>query len=220
MNNLEPKELQQMAFAAELARQVVHDCSNLLYNLLLQLEITEKVVRQDASQWSGLKNEAKLLATRLQEWHQYGLGVAREKRKIDLNGLLRETITELFTEDKFVQPTSPDPMWLTSFASEVKCLCCFLMQTALQNGGAADSLRSIETEQKGETVVMRICGIQTVDSALRGLDGAPGADSEAERPSLLVAACKSIAIRLDAKIYLQKDDRGIAISVEFPVDLS
>ena len=39
MNSPEQMELENMALAAELARQLCHDFSNFIYNLFLQIEI-------------------------------------------------------------------------------------------------------------------------------------------------------------------------------------
>jgi hypothetical protein len=112
-------------------------------------------------------------------------------------------------------------LWLVSFPNEVKCLCCFLLQTAAGSGSAADSALSIQTGKKAETAVLRIGGVQNVGNALGGPDGSPSDNSETGRSTLLLDACKSIAVRLDARIHVENEpNRPAALVVEFPLELS
>ena len=219
MKNQLQIELEKMALSAELARQVAHDSGNFLYNLLLQLEIDERIGAKDPSVWANIRDEAKHLARRLQDWHHHGVEFPREKQRFELNILIRETLTELLPDRKIELQGSATPISLTSFPRDVKSLCCFLTLIASRIGSGSNSALSIHTEEKTETIVFRIRGMQAAHSALSGFEGVDWDDSKPS--SLLVDSCKSIAIRLDAKIRVEKDtDGSVALTVEFPVNLS
>jgi hypothetical protein len=223
MNDPQKEELEQMALSAELARQVVHDCSNFLYNVLLQAELLAKRPQDDRPDWSGLKHEAKRLANRIQEWHHYGTALNSEKHEIELNSVVRDVVTELMPEGCFALGPTQAPLHLTTLPGETKRLVCFLLQAVLvpsEFDNSIDSPPLIETEKKAETILLRISGIPHAGDALRGLPGRDCDSPEIGRPTLVIDACKSIAIRLDAKIYLENEaGRPVALLVEFPLDL-
>ena len=224
MKNPQQEELEQMALSAELARQVVHDCSNFLYNVLLQAELMQKLAHENRPDWSGLKREAKHMANRIQEWHRYGSALNSDKSEIDLNSIVRDVVTELMPEGSFAQDLAPAPLHLRSLPAVVKRLVCFLLQAVLvpsEFDSPIDSPPLIHTEKKAETILLRISGIQHARDALHGLPGGENDSPETGHPTLVIDACKSIAVRLDARVHLEAEaGRPVALLVEFPLDLS
>src|SRR4051794_22349901 len=91
MENREHTEMENMALAAELARQLCHDFNNFLYNLFLLFEISKaSPASVKPSDWDSVKNHGDKLVRLLRDWDQFHRRFSFEECDIDLNELLRK----------------------------------------------------------------------------------------------------------------------------------
>src|SRR5260370_373825 len=87
----EQVDVQNLALAAELARQLCHDFSNFIYNLFLQIEIQEtSAAAAGPGAWEGIKRESKRMARLLQEWDHFQSRFSFDETTIDLHQLIRQ----------------------------------------------------------------------------------------------------------------------------------
>src|SRR5260370_1547607 len=100
-------ELENLALAAELARQVCHDFSNFIHNLFLQIAIGEtSAAAAGPGDWEGIKCESKRMARLLQEWDHFQSRFSFDETTIDLHQLIRQVAAEMSSRERAI-PRSP-----------------------------------------------------------------------------------------------------------------
>jgi hypothetical protein len=211
LNAREQAELENAALANELSRQVAHDFSNFVYNLLLQIEIAENSSQPLRLEWDQLKRDGKHMADLLRQWeHFHSRLLAEEPTEIDLHELIRQVAGDILSEGLRVQlapPISAKPLKIKSCRIEVKHLLRLLLEDAFHEAEQTVPSVSIQTEVGDGKAVLRI------EMPVRGTK------TQAEDyPSLVAATCRSLALRLDATIHRDARDHGACfVVVEFPM---
>lgn len=214
MEHREEANLENMALAAELARQLCHEFSNFLYNLLLQIEIGE-TSQADASHknWASIKGDAKKITRLMQEWDGFHDRFAFSENEVDLHAVIRRMASQASVQDHtlHLSPTISGTV-LPIVNSEIDCrhlLRLLVEDVAKECRGAAEEVPavSLDTERTKTNVTVRITACM--------LDRAPKQLTEEE--TLLAAACRALAVRVGANIHRERnDDSRLLVLVEFP----
>ena len=124
------------ALSVELSRQLAHDFSNFLFNVLLQIEIWENSPHALAAECQHLKREGKKIASLLQQWQQLNdkLIPAAIPPGIDLHHLLRQAAANVAADDPVVDlapDVMADALMIQEGAAEIKHLVRLLLEDAL-----------------------------------------------------------------------------------------
>jgi hypothetical protein len=197
-------ELENMALAGELARQLVHDFGNFLNALRLQLEVCTRFPDKPTN-WTRTKADVEELGHLIQEWWRFS------PQTLDANGtelvaLLREVAESVQNRERALNVqivASSDSAWLAVPSADVRRLF-FLLLHGLSCQPASDAVRptvNIEVRPESEQIV--------VVFQCKGLDPSffrifeP--DARCHTP-LWTAACRSMAMRLDVSIQLRGGD--------------
>jgi hypothetical protein len=213
-----------------LAGQLAHDCGNLLYNLHLQMEMARRLGEASApgahaelGNQGAMRKETDKLTSRLREWHQFRERFAPLKQTIDLTQMIESVAGELGERMRIlVDVQSPDEsVYITSYAGDVLRLCVLLVHNVLEEAPEADACAiTMHTVKKAQSALFRLANVDFAHARLRGFPPTEGIENTFP-PSLIVATCKSIAVRLDARIYLEMNSAGgLALVTEFPLELS
>jgi phosphoglycerate-specific signal transduction histidine kinase len=221
----EQVELENLALAAELARQVCHDFSNFIHNLFLQIAIGETSAAAAARDWEGIKRESKRMARLLQEWDHFQSRFSFDETTIDLHQLIRQVAVEMSSRDRPVQlapSISADPLCIGGASVATRHLLRLLVEEAFHTweeaAGTVPAV-SIQTENVNSNASVRILAQASPETA----GAAPAWDTtcvEALQTSLLAATCRSLAVRLGATIQRERhEDRKYVIQIEFPLSL-
>ena len=212
MKNGEQRELEDMALALELSRQLGHDFGNFLYNLFLQMEIWEASGKSAiAPDWTHIKKDGRQLIGLLQQWQQFRNRQSVEKTsRLDVNALIRKLIKAGGRDYRLSYPaTAEAPCWIVGSPIAVKHLlrlACEDLFLSCQEHLDPNPALSIETKASPEKVIVHISA------------PAPALHDDSGHPTLVAAASASLAMRLDAKVERGSTAAGQAmISVGFPV---
>lgn len=213
MKSREEIDLENMALASELARQLCHDFSNFLYNLFLQIEIgaiAEKSSNQ--GNWQAIKQDGDKVSRRLQEWARFHDRFLYTETAIDLHEVLCTVAQELSSQRHTVQlapEITAGPLVIVCSAVDCKHLLRLLIEdlfeTAAESAEATPAV-TVQTANVNQNAVVRIAG---------------GVNSEPVEGTLLAAACRSLAVRIGAAIHRERSADGrTVLLVEFPLGQS
>ncbi len=209
MNTREQTELENAALANELSRQVAHEFSNFVYNLFLRIEIAENSQNSQPFDWQHVKQESRKMASLLQQWERFhSRTLAGQPVEVDLHELIRRSVSEAAPLSVELAPLiSAESLRIVGCALEVKHLLRLLLEEAFLSQ-SGDRNVSVRTETIHDRAVVRI----SVEGGRFASD-----DREADTPSLLAAACRSLAVRLEAAIQREQRGRQRVVSVDFPM---
>lgn len=225
----EQVELENLALAAELARQICHDFSNFIYNLFLQIEIGETSAAGAApgnlEGIESIKRESKRMARLLQEWEQFHSRFSFDETTIDLHQLIRQVAAGVSSRDRPVQlapSISAEPLCLGGASVDSRHLLHLLLEEAFHTWeevtGTVPAV-SIQTESVNSRASVRILAQATPETAGSAADW-DAAREEALQTSLVTATCRSLAVRLGATIHRERHEDGrYVIHIEFPQSL-
>jgi hypothetical protein len=222
----EQVELENLALAAELARQVCHDFSNFIHNLFLQIAIGEtSAAATGPGDWEGIKRESQRMARLLHEWDHFQSRFSFDETTIDLHQLIRQVAVEMSSRDRPVQLAPSilgDPLCVGGASLDSKHLLRLLVEEAFhtwQEAAGTVPAVSIQTENVNSKASVRILAQASPETA--GAAVAWDATRvEALQTSLLAATCRSLAVRLGATIQRERhEDRRYVIQIEFPLSL-
>jgi hypothetical protein len=221
----EQVEVQNLALAAELARQVCHDFSNFIYNLFLQIEIGETSAAAAARDWESIKRESKRMARLLQEWDHFQSRFSFDETTIDLHQLIRQVAAEMSSRDRAIQlaaSVSAEPLCVGGASVATRHLLRLLLEEVFHTWEEATGTVpavSIQTENVVSNASVRILAQASPETA--GPRAAWDATRvEALQTSLLAATCRSLAVRLGATIQRERhEDRRYVIQIDFPLSL-
>jgi hypothetical protein len=222
MKTPEKVDLEMMALAVELARQLGHDFSNFLYNLLLQIEIWETSRNpQKAPDWEHLKRDGQKMVRVLNEWHDFHNRFSmQEVTKIDLHQLIQQVAAKASLGGSAVQLSpsiSAEPLWVTGSPVCAGHLLRLLLEDTVHKWEDATGVTpalSIETEIVKATAIVRIIAVYPCEGTHSNAEEPPRDDDQ--QPSLVEATCQSLALRLEATIQRERhaDGRHL-VQVEF-----
>jgi hypothetical protein len=206
MKTREQMEVEDMALAGELARQLGHDLSNFVYNIFLQIEIWETSSSPPKpDEWRRIQKEGKYMTELLKEWGRFHTRTADETTKFDLHQLIRQMASDVSANALAVElssSVSAGPLWITGSSLGIRHLLRLLVTSVVPARENAPRTVSIQTESAPTNAIVRILAA--------GLPPDPR--------SLVTAACQSLAMRLDATIHREPHADGRhALSVEFPL---
>jgi signal transduction histidine kinase len=212
------KELEELALRAELARPLVHECNNLLNNLLLQLMVMDLTAEGTPSEWEPIRREGKKLAALLNQWQSYRRSTTAKHGKTDLNQLVRELVEDFAEESTAAKLTfqpAAGPLWWAGSAGDVKRLGWLLLQHAISISKAQGKLHialEVRTAMTENSIGLQMVVTNPVDAALAwaALDETAQVPIE---PSLMVLACKALAVRLQG--FLRVENRATLL-LELP----
>jgi hypothetical protein len=211
-------ELEYAALANELSRQVAHDFSNFIFNLLLHIEIWEKSANPQQTDWDQLKREGKHMASLLRQWeHFHSRLLAEQPTEIDLHELIRQVAGDAELEGRQLQLTpsiSANALSIQGCRNEVKHLLRLLLEDAFQRCRTEPTV-SIQTETANGKAVVRI----EAHSSEPRFEEASTTSTDGRPSSLVLATCRSLAVRLGATIGRETAESGPCVAaVEFPLD--
>ena len=210
MTTREESDLENMAMASELARQLCHDFSNFLYNFFLQIEIVATTGKSSNQEnWQSIKQDGEKVSRRIQEWARYNDRFLYTESAIDLHKVIRAVAHELSSQRRTVQ-LAPEitavPLVIVCSPVDCKHLLRLLVEDLFDTAaGSAEPTQgvTVQTATVDQKAVVRITG---------------GENSEFVEVSLLAAACRSLAVRLGAAIRRERAADGVSVLlVEFPV---
>jgi hypothetical protein len=206
-------EVEQLALAAELARQIGHECSNFVYCVILKLELWQ-ATRSPATfdDWLSIQQEAKKLAVCLQDWHDFHGRIEMHEQRIDLPRLVDEAGNELreYHPDLDLAISHADaPLWIMSDFVGITHLLQLITRDLIQGSqGESSPAVSIQTSTTDSAAIVTVSIPKSKND---------GAATHEEPSSLLHKACQSLAVRLDAKLIRQHDSEGrYSIQIELP----
>ena len=205
MKTREQLDLENMALAAELSRQLAHDFSNFVYNLLLQIEIWETSPKQLQPDWVHIKQDGKKMASLLQQWDRFQS--PEEPTKVDLHEVIRK-VASAGSPANIQVDLAPSilamPLWITCCPLEARHLLRLLLADIVQtwqDAAGTDPAVSIQTEIISTKVIVRILTPE-LSRACPPAENAAEILDDVQSKSLVAAACRSLALRLDASIQI------------------
>jgi hypothetical protein len=211
VNTREQTELENAALANELSRQVAHEFSNFVYNLFLRIEIAENSPKAQPFDWQHLKQESRRMASLLEQWERFhSRTLAEETVEVDLHDLIRRAVGDASLRDVRVEVTpaiSAETLGIMGCAQEVKHLLTLLLEGAILaclESTSVEPTVSVQTETGNDRAVVRI------------LTGPIGVCAE-PTSSLLEATCRSLAVRLEARIHTEPCGQHRLVTVDFPM---
>jgi len=226
MKSHDEANLENMALAAELARQLCHDFNNLLYNLFLQIEISTNAPHAVQENWTAIKRDANKIARLLQEWDRFHDRFTFSEESFDLNEMVRQLSGDLSAPGrvgKIAPPISSEPLMVVNSATDCRHLLRLAIEDLIQEWKDSTEtlpLVSIQTEVVDARVIVRMSASQQPgqDGEVFQDGGLPWRD-DAAPTSLMAAACRSLAVRLGVTIerYRSPDGR-LVVAVDFSLD--
>jgi len=199
--------------SAELAHQLIHDCSNLLHALQLQLKVSEVQADKRMLEWNHVKTDCEKLARHLREWRDRWCPASAAAEKSDVNKWISEVVAELDPTGRrirFVPETRSLPV-LTM--PELRCLLYVVMRQML--AGTTEESLLVQSERVSDNVLVRIITRANADPFLAGFQDV--ADGAGDAGTLATAACKSLAMRVDATIRVtHAADNAVHFILEIP----
>lgn len=209
----EQRDLASLAVAGELARQLCHEFSNFLYNLMLQAEIG--LAGPAPQGWDSMKLEGRKLTRLLQEWEVFHKRFTFTETSVDIHAVIRQLAQELAASKcriELAPKVSAGPLCVRTSLLDCRHLLLLLAEDLLRSWRRreAEPTLTIGTENAHERAIIRLIASvgdgECVEPA--GADG-----------SLLESACRSLAVRLGANLEREPAERGrSAVWVEFPLN--
>jgi hypothetical protein len=213
MTSRDDIDMQNMALAAELARQLCHDFNNFIYNLFLQIEIDASTpAHGDGAAWDGVKAEAKHIMRRMEEWNRFQSRFSFTEAPIDVHAAIRQVAAERARDGHTIQLSAAiadGPLLAVGAMLDIRHLLHLLIEEVQEKWEGADVAPriAIDTSADGPIAVVKI------SAAARA--GRPVSN---ETMSLVASACRSLAVRLGATIEREmQPPTTYAVRVELPM---
>jgi len=212
MRSQEEIELENMALAAELARQLCHEFSNFVYTLFLQIEIGAAAPASSKGEnWAAIKRDGRDIVRLLREWDHFHGRFSFAETAVDLHQVIREMAAGAVAQERSVNLTpaiSAGALTINGSAVDTRHLLRLLVEDLFREGEETSArvlAVSIETAVEEGKAVVRLATTRTFTSG--------GSDQDEE--SLMAAACRSLAVRLGAAIQRERTDDRCVVRVEF-----
>ena len=216
MTAREDADLENMALAAELARQLCHEFSNLIYSIFLQIEIGR--VAKSASKpedWETIRRDAEKIVGLLQEWNRFHNRFLFTEAAVDLHESIRRMASDVASPERIVAlapAIDGGPLTISGSAIDCRHLLRLLVEEFFQTCEDAGFMAtlSVHTRTLDNKAIVHI--------AAAGDKAADLDTAEASLSALLAGACRSLAVRLGATITRERDSAGgCAVTVAFPL---
>ena len=134
MKTREQAELENMALAAELARQLCHDCNNFIYNLFLQIEIgAASASAAKPNEWEGVKREGKKMVRLMQEWEHFNNRLSFDETMIDLHQVICQVAGDVLPDHCVIllaPAISAEPLFVAGSSIDSRHLMRLLLEDA------------------------------------------------------------------------------------------
>jgi hypothetical protein len=219
MDSREKTELENLALAAELSRQLCHDFNNFLYNLFLQIEIAKTTsVAANADDWDAVKRAGDKATRRLRDWDRFHRRFTLEEAIVDLHQLIRQVAAAASSERMRVEPgpsIAGEPLCIGTAATDSRHLLRLLIE---------DEFEAWREAAESVPVVLIDATKDKLTACVRIVAQSPSIgetdESSGDVETLLAAACQSLAVRLGATIRRDRlpGNRPV-IEVVFPSSL-
>jgi hypothetical protein len=172
------------------------------------------------AEWEHIRQQGKKLACVVQQWQRFYSRHAIDEQRIDLEHIVNEVRDDFLEGDRPIDiatPHSSEPLWIMGDAVGVRHLLQLITDDLLNSYDRAALpclVLSIQTTRSNSSAVVTIrTRMSDGDHAEAGVE-----TPETHSDSLIHAACRSLAMRLDAHILRQRDADGcVTIQVEFPL---
>ena len=210
MASREQTELENLALAGELARQLCHDFNNFVYNFSLQLEIARTTsTLSHTTDWDAIKVEADRMIHRLRQWDHFQRRFSFEETAVDLNQLIRQVANDVSSQRGSVAlgpGVTGEPLVIGTAARDCGRLVRLVIEDSFDAFEAAETSANVSVDAKSTDgrVTLRIIAEGLTKGSLRSEE------------SLLAATCRSLAVRLGAVVRnVSENDRQI-VEVDLP----
>jgi hypothetical protein len=214
MNSSQHRNIEDLALAGELARQLCHDFNNFLYNLFLQIEIaTAAPGRVKPQDWDAIKRAGEKVVGRIRDWDRFHARFSMEEEQVDLHQLIERLVKDTSCAQRCVElkkAATGEPVCINSASLELVHLLRLLLEEALdaqvdeQNSSAS---AIIDASRDATKACIRINAAKT------------SASKEDAKETLQSAACRSLAVRLGADIRRRTADGRLVIEIDLPLRL-
>jgi hypothetical protein len=216
MSAREDADLENMALAAELARQLCHEFSNLIYSLFLQIEIGR--VAKSASKpedWESIRRDAEKIVSLLHEWDRFHNRFLFAEASVDLHETIRRMANDVASPERTVAlapAINGGPLTISGSAIDCRHLLRLLVEDFFQTWEEAGVVATLSVQ------TLKLDNRAIVHIAAAGGKAADLETAETTLSSLLAGACRSLSVRLGATLKRERDSDGrCAVSVEFPL---
>jgi signal transduction histidine kinase len=208
--------LERSARQGELSRPLVHEFSNFLNTLLLQVALMEKSAPPAfGPDLDFLRQECKKMALLIQAWQQFKHGPTADLQPLDLNEIIRAIAQdpEMVGEQTIELKLSDGPLWVNGSFPETQRLCLLLLRRVKGHAqGLAEGKVVVQTRRTNKTELAVWNSAQDVPE--QGLS-----DIERAASMLEYEACKSLAHRLNGRLVADSHGRGsLVLTLETSVD--
>jgi hypothetical protein len=207
-----------LALANELSRQVHHEFSNFVNELLLRIELWRRTPTPTLQGCDHIQNEARKITAVLGEWEKFQKYVIEEPAITDLNVLIQDFANCNQAHGVAMKPTpASEPAWVECPPTVVRNLLHLLLESSKQSSNAATNASvEISIEKASDQVEIHILGLPITKAARTG-DGQASVE-DTKSVWLIDATCRALAIRLDSAIRheAKSGDRMMTV-ITFPL---
>jgi signal transduction histidine kinase len=210
------RPLEEVALIGELARPLVHEFNNFLNVFLLQISVMELTAAGPGLDLAVLRTEGKKMANLIRDWQHLIKRKPDHAQKSDLNQTIRDLVARPMIESAVSIEVHLDldkePLWIKGALPEARRLCWLLIHSAWHvRAESAPSERAVRvrTEKRQQQAVLTIARdgpalstqqLQELFDPIRSVGS-----------GLELAACKSLASRLDGRLHAENHAGGIVI---------
>jgi C4-dicarboxylate-specific signal transduction histidine kinase len=203
-------QLEESALLGELARPLVHEFNNFLNITLLQMAVLESAVPTPPGlDFEPIRKESQKIVKLIQKWCRYIERQSEHAGAFDLH----EVIRDLLKRPKKTQPRQvrlellAGPFWVAGSILDWRRMCLLLFYGNLnERAPDAEKTVTVRTEKKQQKAILSVVE-----------DSPPWTEKELAElfeptrsvgSGLALAACKSLAYRLEGHLYPENQSAG------------
>jgi C4-dicarboxylate-specific signal transduction histidine kinase len=203
-------QLEESALLGELTRPLIHEFNNFLNILLLQTAVFESAgPTPPGLDFEPIRKESQKIVALIKQWYRH---IERQSAHTEVFDL-HEVIRDLLRKPKKAQPKQvrlellASPLWVTGSLLDWRRICLLLFNSNL-NGHAPDAEKTVtvRTEKKQQKAILSV-----VEDSPHWTEQELAELFEPTRSvgsGLELAACKSLAYRLEGHLYPENQSPG------------